>query len=213
MSWQAETININVVLGNLEQQLGKLKEQCENILQRIEVCEDIEDLKVYSNILVSLIVDFQEYWLKYTNTYKLAVEVDINNLNNKLSHQIQVNEGLKHRLNELARENKDLLKIIKDQPSDQLINRCCQLLDLIEANVKVLATSIKIRDQRGKSGQESNSFKAWVNTDELINDYKNSGYRITDAMVKKYGMTIQGMRDRLIKAGEYKFRNGGKNNE
>lgn len=205
MSYKSDTRNIKYVLAHLESRLQDLENTSSQLQGLIESETDIENIRTASQLLLNQVIEFNMYWTSYTNTYKDAIEEDVEKERIKREQAEQDTERYKAALSQALKQ----LKIYQSQAIDlALVNRANQLFDLVEENVKSLAVSVKLKteDKRGKAGIESNRYNRSVNNTDLTNDYISSGYVITDDMVKKYKMTKPGLRSRLISLGVYKKR-------
>jgi hypothetical protein len=85
------------------------------------------------------------------------------------------------------------------------------VLKEIEANAKLIASSKGNREkQRNAVGANSNRYIQELDTEELIQVYKDNNFSIPKEVYgkyhRKYGITYNGLRERLIKAGVWKGR-------
>lgn len=100
-----------------------------------------------------------------------------------------------NRIAELEQEVKSLKAEIKE-----LRSKNEEVLELFKDNVKSVALSKNMKQK----GPGNPRYKTDVKTGEVEIDYILSGFQITTAMIKKYKMSYQGLRLRLIKAGVWK---------
>lgn len=89
---------------------------------------------------------------------------------------------------------------------NELIDTLKQTLETIEENSKLIASSKGNREKQKKAiGEYSNRYIQEIDTEELIRIYKENDYSIPkyvkDEYKRKYGITYNGLRERLIKAG------------
>jgi hypothetical protein len=96
------------------------------------------------------------------------------------------------------------------QPNElnELVRELRSAISLIQENANVIANS-KER-QKKTEGNNNSNFNEAVNTDKLIEEYEANGCHLTKEMCKRYkddyDITMNGLRNRLIKAGKWKGR-------
>ena len=100
-----------------------------------------------------------------------------------------------NRMAELEQEVKNLKVEIKE-----LRSKNEEVLELFKDNVKSVALSKNMKQK----GPGNPRYKKDVKTGEVEIDYIQNNFQITTAMIKKYKMSYQGLRLRLIKAGVWK---------
>lgn len=194
-------VNIKYVLSNLKRELGKLKD---NLPYYGEIAGRIRDgqlnneqIAIEFMSLVADVQDFSSYWTSYCNTFDIAVTKDVEKLeieNQKLKEEIA---RLKSE-NYILQEGYDSWNELKDG-----INRQIQL---VEDHKKLIAASAGNREkQKHATGSNSNRFIQELDTEELIKVYRDNGYcipkEVKNLYKRKYGITYNGLRERLIKAG------------
>ena len=127
---------------------------------------------------------------------------------------------LTNRLEELQRENVVLLaenNRLKEEREqlenkiDIVLKQLDAVLKEIEANANLIASSKGNREkQRTATGSNSNRFIQELDTEQLIRVYKDNNFSIPKDVYgeyhRKYGITYNGLRERLIKAGVWKGR-------
>ena len=74
------------------------------------------------------------------------------------------------------------------------------MLELFNSNIK----SAKLSADMKKTGPGNPRYKTDVKTGEVEIAYIQNDFHITTDMIKKFGMSYQGLRLRLIKAGVWK---------
>jgi len=93
-----------------------------------------------------------------------------------------------------------------------------RVLRLFEDNVKVMALREAMRTveykERDRSGRKSPRFIQEIDNEELVNRYKLAGYTLNKDLVedynKKYGITYNGLMERLKTLGAWKYKNKNK---
>lgn len=135
---------------------------------------------------------------------------DLNNINTKISSlntkidtlivDKEQYDKLYNALRVVAHRYKNLAGM------SELIDTLQQTLETIEENSKLIASSKGNREKQKKAiGENSNRYIQEIDTDELIRVYRENNYSIPkyvkDNYHRKYGITYNGLRERLIKAG------------
>lgn len=203
MSWLRDTVNINTVLANLEKEIEQVDELANSSILNIADSDNTEDIKVLALLLANTVRGFSSYWNNYCKTFREAVDIDKENIENKLYQQGQQILSLTQQLDDAREEIARLLDIINKQPSDEVISRCLGLLDEVETNVKVISFQRKLKEPReSRIGENAPGWKP-VSNDDLVKAYQDAGNKITGQMEKDFGLTHPAIRARLIKLGVY----------
>lgn len=195
-------IDSRVLLSNLARELSKIAER---LPYYSEVAGKLD--KEATIEMMDLIVDVEEfssYWLNYCKTFDIAVAADVEN-------KEEENKKLREKIKELEAEN-NILKGIKEKQDKEVSARWKELADrireqmsLIDENKSLIAASAGNREkQKHATGSESNRFIQELDTEELIRVYRENGNSIPKEVKeyykRKYGITYNGLRERLIKA-------------
>lgn len=111
-----------------------------------------------------------------------------------------------HKFNKIIVKNVELMSSYKE-----LMVTLNKTLETIDENAKLIASSKGNREkQRSATGSNSNRFIQELDTEELIKIYRENNNSIPkdikDMYNRKYGITYNGLRERLIKAGVWKGR-------
>lgn len=202
-------VNSKYVLSNLKRELGKLND---SLPYYGEVAGNIREGKLNNEqasvefmSLVADVQDFSSYWTSYCKTFDIAVAKDIEKLETE-------KQELKEEIAKLRSEN-NILKGIKEKQDKEVSARWKELADrireqisLIDDNKNLIAASAGNREkQKHATGSESNRFIQELDTEELIRVYRENGYSIPKEVKefykRKYNITYNGLRERLIKAG------------
>ena len=88
----------------------------------------------------------------------------------------------------------------------ELVDTLERVLEIIDKNAKLIAASEGNREkQKHAVGTKSNRYIQELDTEELIKVYRENGNSIPkyvkEEYARKYGITYNGLRERLIKAG------------
>lgn len=161
--------------------------------------EDIESLLVYTSNTFCIINVWEEYYNRFNTILVDKVEAD--------SKEIQ---RLKGHIETLETE---IERIRKEETNkvDKVVKTLQSTLDTINENAKLIAGSKGNREkQRLAVGNNSNRFIQELDTVELVKVYRANNNSIPKAIKEeyyiKYGITYNGLRERLIKAGVWKGR-------
>jgi hypothetical protein len=111
-----------------------------------------------------------------------------------------------HKFNKVLTKNVELMGSYRE-----LMGTLNKALETIDENAKLIASSKGNREkQRNATGSNSNRYIQELDTEELIRVYKDNNFSIPkevyDVYHRKYGITYNGLRERLIKAGVWKGR-------
>ena len=202
MGWRADTININKVLEHLDQHLEGLFDLCQRLNIEIKDSQDIDKIKTASQLISCEVEEFIRSWSRYSSTYKEAVERDLTSMEEKVNQQSQELAITKCRLNDALGEIERLNKLISMHPSDEVINRCLELLEQVETNVNVLSLQRKLKQKIDRHGDKAPAWKP-VASEDLADAYKQAGNKITKQMQERFGLTQPAIRARLIELGVY----------
>lgn len=197
-----DQVNINTILSCLDRELEKLRVETESNIELAEQLYKVkpDELLETARILIQSynyeVLDFCRYWSNYTKLYNEAVYKDTD-LNNKI---MKDNEFLRSKLIELAdRYNKQLSN------NKDLADKIGNMLSLIEDNAAKLSFSVRVKKSKG---DKSPSYIKELDTNELISRYIKADYKLTSEIAgdyqEKFGITYNGLRNRLIQAGVWK---------
>lgn len=127
---------------------------------------------------------------------------DILGMLNKLSEDVN---RLENKVDSLNDSVSKLDNTEKDKEIADRINKLDKTIDMIDENAKALTFSRKLTNKElvgDMKGDKHPRYKNNVNNDELIKDYESG--MILRELSEKYGMTIQGIKNRLISLGVYR---------
>lgn len=113
--------------------------------------------------------------------------------------------------NDIIAEMKSLLAVERNKSTEALqavnalTNTNNEVLKLVQSNIKTLCVSQRMKSS---SGENNPTFKTGLKTEDLARDYIKSNYKLTSDIVQKYdkqfGITYNGLRLRLKRAGIWK---------
>lgn len=197
-----DQVNINTILACLDRELEKLRVKTEGNIELAEQLYKVkpDELLETARILIQSynyeVLDFCRYWSNYTKLYNEAVYKDTD-LSNKI---MKDNEFLMSKLIELAnRYNKQLSN------SKDLSDKIGEVVSLVEDNASALSFSVRTKNSKGF---KSPSYIQELDTQELVSRYIKADYKLTSEIAgeyqEKFGITYNGLRNRLIQAGVWK---------
>lgn len=200
-------ITVNKLVEQTAKELADVKDYAEQaylIADKINknkhvTREDIESLLVYTSNTFCIINEWEEYYNRFNTILVDKVEAD--------SKEIQ---RLKGHIETLETEI-DRLRLESTDRVDNIVETLQSTLDTINENAKLIAGSKGNREkQRLAVGNNSNRFIQKLDTIELIKVYRENNNSIPKHIKEeyhiKYGITYNGLRERLIKAGVWKGR-------
>ena len=135
---------------------------------------------------------------------------ELNNVNSKLDNNIDNISGIKDYTNDISRlENKvdsltDSVNKLEDTEKDEKIAELNGAIQMIKDNVNTITYHYKTKEKgrNNMHGKEHPRYNKLIDDNELIEDYKSG--MILRELSAKYGMSIPGIRSRLIFLGVYK---------
>ena len=120
-------------------------------------------------------------------------------------------ENKQHKTEQITQiSNEGQTSTVTLQPNElnELVRELRSAISLIQENANVITNS-KER-QKKTEGNNNSNFNEAVDTDKLIEEYEANGCHLTKEMCKRYkedyDITMNGLRNRLIKAGKWKGR-------
>lgn len=204
------TLTMTTLASRLVPDLTKIEELLGS-LEGIENETDAENIKTIIYIKIQEIEPLLDYWLNYLKNVeifkiekKTSVQQKIAELEGALGEkkeELQILNWEIKRKDEEIEALKTQVEILSG--SEDVVERAHELLDMIEQNKESLALSSNMKEHKDIRGENSPAFKKEARTDEIVNDYKEAGYKITHEMIEKYKMTLQGLKYRLQTAGVY----------
>ena len=200
-----DQVNINTILACLDRELEKLRVKTDSNIELAEQLYKVkpDELLETARILIQSynyeVLDFCKYWSNYIKLYNEAVYKDTD-LSNKI---MKDNEFLRSKLIELAnRYNKQLSN------SKDLADKIGEVVSLVEDNASSLGYHVRIKRSKGCKGPKSPSYIQELDTQELVSRYIKADYKLTSEIAgeyqEKFGITYNGLRNRLIQAGVWK---------
>ena len=168
-----------------------------------------------------------ESWSYYFNKFKEIQESKLDELNRANASLVNENKKLNNELNRITDEYNKQTELVgqlqgrlemmnevikaKDNNSNmvqvdlvEMIESLEKAVNLIDENAKALSLSKKLKTEPrvNMHGEEHPRYRNDIDNDSLIADYK-SGMILKD-LSSKYGISIPGVRNRLIDLGVYK---------
>ena len=121
------------------------------------------------------------------------------------------NNSLKNMLSEIENGTAREIKTANEEYINNELKVMRELIDLVRNNVEALSTSEFMRSDVNKQvGEKSPLYKKDINTDELIEMYIKSGYKLTDEVVNYFNskatISYNGLMERLKKQGVWRGR-------
>ena len=187
----------------------------ENILaglgNLVENESDVENLRTLVYLANQQIEPLLDHWIPYlkeVDAYKFekrtSVQTKIAELEGDLG---EAKDELKIANWEIKRKDEEI-EALKGQVEylsgfEGVVERAHELLDMIEQNKESLALSSNMKEQKKIKGENHPAFRKDIRTEEMVDDYKKAGNNVTLEMIKKYGLTFQGIKYRLQTAGVY----------
>lgn len=168
-----------------------------------EECVKVEDIRGLNNSISDLDKKVDSISDRFTEVCNSS----------KKCGKAEAIEKLNETLNKIVCYIND--NIEDEKEIDDISNKLCRLYDkiivleevkeMIDENAKALTFSRKLTNKElvdDMKGDKHPRYKNNVNNDELIKDYESG--MILRELSEKYGMTIQGIKNRLISLGVYK---------
>jgi len=169
-----------------------------NIIKRV----DNEELEVIQSYIADTFNTLDD-WSKYYSLFNTILVEKTENDTKEIARLKGIIESLEDEVSRLKDENNNRVdKVVKD------LNK---VLNTIEENAKLIAGSKGNRAKQANAvGVNSNRYIQGLDTEKLISIYKDNNYTLTKEVKelyhRKYGITYNGLRERLIKAGVWKGR-------
>lgn len=137
----------------------------------------------------------------------------IADLSEQLNNELKRNKMLCELLEkEKAQRIEDLNQWIEERRQDtemmyKLEAANGAVLSLVKDNIKTIALHERLKNSKGK---ESPNYIQGIDNRQLVQEYINNGYKLSNEIaekyISKYGITYGALRLRLIKAGVWKDR-------
>lgn len=165
----------------------------------------IKDIEIMLLRTADVAVILQK-WEEYYNKFNSIINNKVDKLNEDNIRLTQDNKRLTQNNNKLIENNAKLIDRV-----DNIVSSLDNVLREIEDNAKLIAGSKgNRRKQANAVGNKSNRFIQELDTEELIKIYKGNNYSIPKDVKeyynRQYGITYNGLRERLIKAGVWRGR-------
>lgn len=192
---------------------------------------NIYDLINYSNYrgaisVLTEIVDETNLFLGYsngeTNTlryYQKIVNEITEERNRMYKGMINSDDYLKKRpieegMTRIIKEEEHTSTITTLEPNErsELLELLKSAISLIQGDAETTAKSMGSQERKKKAqGKGNPNYNTAVDTEKLIEEYEVNGCHLTKEICERYkadyGITMQGLRNRLMKAGKWKGRN------
>ena len=167
-----------------------------NIIKRV----DNEELEVIQSYIADTFNTLDD-WSKYYSLFNTILVEKTENDTKEIARLKGIIESLEDEVSRLKDDNR-VDKVVKD------LNK---VLNTIEDNAKLIAGSKGNRaKQKNATGCNSNRYIQELDTEKLIKEYQDNNFSITKEIKayyhRQYGITYNGLRERLIKAGAWKGR-------
>lgn len=139
----------------------------------------------------------------FKTTKSLQVELQrkdelLNERERLLAEKDKQLEALRQQLESEKEENRKMICTLTEQNT--------AVLKMVQENAKNLAFQKRLKDK----DMPSPTYIKELDTKELIRDYSNNGYKLSNEIaekyISKYGITYAGLRLRLVKAGVWRDR-------
>lgn len=120
-------------------------------------------------------------------------------------------EGAKSTIEQTRQISNEETVTISSNELNELVGTLKSAINLIQDNAEDIAKYKAYQRKSKEIEKEKNpNFNKNVDTDKLYEEYKANGFRLKKDMCerykKEYGITMHGLRNRLIKAGKWKGR-------
>ena len=218
-----DTVNYNTILGNLSREINRLDVDTQAVAESYGVLyntpDDSDKIRRYEVIIAGLISsysNFSKYWSKYCSLFNEAREDE-----DKFLTELRIKSSL---LVDNYNKLFDKLGLVVESlnTSSNNLNYLYEAItNLDTSNNKVIAeldeaaSSIVYKRATKAKGEANPNTKRGIKTEDLIHDYIEAGYVLSNEVVSKYNqiepVTYHGLRRRLVEAGVWvSKRNGGK---
>ena len=174
----------------------------------------VEDLKNADNEIINLKAKLSTYEGLLREKDKYIAQLEQKQVEQNINNEIaNINSKLDLIVIDREQYNKlyQALKVIGTKYSSlgeikELVDTLERVLETIDKNAKLIAASEGNREkQKHAVGTKSNRYIKELDTEELIKVYRENGNSIPkyakEEYTRKYGITYNGLRERLIKAG------------
>lgn len=154
----------------------------------------IDEIRVLAGQVFSIIDEWQTYY----NRFNTIINKDKDN--NIVEKILKENKALSSALVEIIERYSRQVRYTKD-----LAESINKVLNLIDDNASALEFSVRAKKSKGVN---SPSYIKELDTQELVSKYIKAGYKLTTEIASEYqdkfGITYNGLRNRLIQAGVWK---------
>lgn len=198
--------NINYILKRHQEDLEAVK----NIIEELYVNEYetydqcVQMINMHCGEALRIVGNL----IDYNNGYADAKEVDLSNLENQLKLAQMELGTYKIRVGMLEQEIQEVRHIIESSPSNEIVKRAAELLDLFESKMKLLASTQNFeRHMKGNVQKENHPrYIHQIDNELLAHQYRESG-GLTEEIVKYWQnksntkVTYHALRLRLVEMG------------
>ena len=154
----------------------------------------IDEIRVLAGQVFSIIDEWQTYYNRFNTIINKDKDNDI------VEKILKENKVLSSALVEIIERYSRQVGYTKD-----LAESINKVLNLIDDNASALEFSVRAKKSKGVN---SPSYIKELDTQELVSKYIKAGYKLTTEIAseyqEKFGITYNGLRNRLIQAGVWK---------
>ena len=154
----------------------------------------IDEIRVLAGQVFSIIDEWQTYYNRFNTIINKDKDNDI------VEKILKENKALSSALLEIIERYSRQVGYTKD-----LAESINKVLNLIDDNASALEFSVRAKKSKGVN---SPSYIKELDTQELVSKYIKAGYKLTTEIAseyqEKFGITYNGLRNRLIQAGVWK---------
>lgn len=198
----------NELMINLREELSNIKSSSEQVVFEMK---PIYDELVTGSLDEGKMVKYVDFIYLYTSLIDYTDKVDktMQRIGKAYAFEMNMNNNkiakLESELFEKTHIIDNLINRTLDNNQQELISEMRRVLDLVEDNIKVISTSVKMKKKGKVHTAEANPhFKNYAPSDFMVELY-NAGMGCRE-IASRYGMTENGVRERLKKLGVYKPR-------
>lgn len=224
MSWN--TVSFERLLEVTDEDLESIKNSIEHVYVRAKSVNNYKVISEKDFVELTYTFSLINEWSAYYHKHKSIQDSKLEELTTENSKLTSENKDLRLKVNELIRqlnnqnvtlgqlqgrlEMMDRLIEAKNNNSNMvsvslvdMVETLEKAVNLINENAKALTLSKKLKTEPNvnKHGAEHPRFNDNVKNEDLVEDYK-SGMLLKE-LSEKYGLSIPGIRNRLIALGEY----------
>lgn len=154
----------------------------------------IDEIRALAGQVFSIIDEWQTYYNRFNTIINKDKDNDI------VEKILKENKALSSALVEIIERYSRQVGYTKD-----LAESINKVLNLIDDNASALEFSVRAKKSKGVN---SPSYIKELDTQELVSKYIKAGYKLTTEIAseyqEKFGITYNGLRNRLIQAGVWK---------